>query len=137
MTEKTAEKVTKSEVEWKKQLTPEQYHVAREAGTECAFTGAYWNTKDAGMYHCVCCGAPLFCPAHSETSRTLQPAATRIATKLGRRPWKVMLGIPARMTAGLQTRRLNRLRARGPPRGAVKTNASGSGPTKFARCFSS
>jgi hypothetical protein len=48
-----------------------------------------------------------------------------------------VLGIPAWMTAGLQTRRLNRLRARGPPRGAVKTNASGSGSTKFARCSSS
>jgi peptide-methionine (R)-S-oxide reductase len=60
MAEKTVEKVTKSEAEWKQKLTPEQYHVAREASTECAFTGAYWNTKDAGMYHCVCCGAPLF-----------------------------------------------------------------------------
>jgi len=50
---------------------------------------------------------------------------------------KVMLGIPARMTAGCQTRRLNRLRASGPPRGAVKTNASDCGPTKFARCSSS
>jgi peptide-methionine (R)-S-oxide reductase len=56
----TVEKVTKSEGEWRKQLTPEQYHVAREAGTECAFTGKYWNTKDAGIYQCVCCGAPLF-----------------------------------------------------------------------------
>ena len=60
MTEKTAEKITKTEADWKKQLTPEQYHVAREAGTECAFTGKYWNTKDAGTYHCVCCGAELF-----------------------------------------------------------------------------
>ena len=60
MVEKTAEKITKSEAEWKKQLTDEQYHVTREAGTECAFTGAYWNTKDPGMYHCVCCGEPLF-----------------------------------------------------------------------------
>lgn len=60
MTEKVAEKITKSEGEWRKQLTPDQYHVTREAGTECAFTGAYWNTKDPGMYHCVCCGEPLF-----------------------------------------------------------------------------
>src|ERR1700684_945210 len=60
MAEKTAEKVTKSEAEWKKQLSDEQYHVTREAGTECAFTGKYWDTKEPGMYHCVCCGQPLF-----------------------------------------------------------------------------
>ena len=60
MAEKTAEKITKTEAEWKKQLTSEQYHVTREAGTECAFTGAYWDNHKAGMYHCVCCGAPLF-----------------------------------------------------------------------------
>ncbi|SPE44170.1 methionine sulfoxide reductase B [Candidatus Sulfotelmatobacter sp. SbA7] len=53
-------KVTKSETEWKQQLSPEQYHVARKAGTEPAFTGKYWKTKDPGTYACVCCGAPLF-----------------------------------------------------------------------------
>jgi methionine-R-sulfoxide reductase len=46
--------------EWKKVLTPEQYHVAREAGTEQAFTGEYWNNHKNGMYLCVCCGEPLF-----------------------------------------------------------------------------
>ena len=46
MAEKIAEKVLKTEAEWKKQLTDEQYHVTREAGTECAFTGKYWNTKE-------------------------------------------------------------------------------------------
>jgi peptide-methionine (R)-S-oxide reductase len=55
-----AEKMTKSESEWKQQLTPDQYRVTREAGTEPAFTGKYWKTKDAGTYHCVCCGEPLF-----------------------------------------------------------------------------
>jgi peptide-methionine (R)-S-oxide reductase len=60
MTDKTAEKITKSEAEWKKQLTDEQYHVTREAGTERAFTGKYWDNHETGMYHCVCCNAPLF-----------------------------------------------------------------------------
>ena len=55
-----AEKVVKSEEDWKKQLSPEQYQVARKAGTEPAFTGKYWKTKDAGTYTCVCCGQPLF-----------------------------------------------------------------------------
>jgi peptide-methionine (R)-S-oxide reductase len=55
-----AEKTTKSGLEWKEKLTPEQYHVTREAGTEAPFTGKYWKTKDAGTYHCVCCGEPLF-----------------------------------------------------------------------------
>ncbi len=55
-----ADRIKKSEEEWQKQLSPEQYHVTREAGTEPAFTGKYWKTKDKGMYTCVCCGAPLF-----------------------------------------------------------------------------
>jgi peptide-methionine (R)-S-oxide reductase len=60
MTDKTMEKVQKTDSEWRQQLTPEQYHVARECGTERAFTGKYWDLHDDGMYHCVCCGAPLF-----------------------------------------------------------------------------
>ena len=55
-----SEKVTKSQAEWRKQLSPEQYHVTREAGTECAFTGQYWNNHEPGAYHCICCDAPLF-----------------------------------------------------------------------------
>jgi peptide-methionine (R)-S-oxide reductase len=54
------EKIVKPEEEWKKQLSPEQYQVTRKAGTESAFTGKYWKTKDAGTYACVCCGQPLF-----------------------------------------------------------------------------
>jgi peptide-methionine (R)-S-oxide reductase len=55
-----AEKIAKTEKEWQEKLSPEQYHVTREAGTERAFTGKYWQTKDPGVYHCVCCGEPLF-----------------------------------------------------------------------------
>jgi peptide-methionine (R)-S-oxide reductase len=55
-----ANKITKSEEEWKKQLSPEQFYVARKAGTEPAFTGKYWDTEEKGTYNCVCCGTPLF-----------------------------------------------------------------------------
>ena len=55
-----AEKIEKPETEWQKQLSPEQYYVTRKAGTEPAFSGKYWKTKDAGTYTCVCCGQPLF-----------------------------------------------------------------------------
>ena len=54
------DKVAKSKDEWKSQLTKEQYHVTREHGTERAFTGPNWDTKDAGTYRCVCCGLDLF-----------------------------------------------------------------------------
>lgn len=58
------EKVEKTNDEWRKQLTPDQYEVARQAGTERAFTGKYWDTKTPGSYRCVCCDAELF---HSDT----------------------------------------------------------------------
>ena len=54
------EKVTKTDEEWKKQLTSEQYNVARKHGTERAFTGKWHATKDPGTYQCICCGQPLF-----------------------------------------------------------------------------
>ncbi len=53
-------KMKKSESEWLDRLTPEQFHVTRQAGTERAFTGRYWNSKTPGTYVCVCCGQPLF-----------------------------------------------------------------------------
>ena len=54
------DKVTKTDQEWKEQLTQQQFQVARKKGTEPAFTGEYWDNHDEGMYHCVCCGAELF-----------------------------------------------------------------------------
>jgi peptide-methionine (R)-S-oxide reductase len=55
-----ADKVSKTDKQWREQLTNEQYHVTREHGTEPPFTGEHWNTKAPGVYQCVCCGEPLF-----------------------------------------------------------------------------
>lgn len=52
--------IDKSEQEWRQQLTPEQYRICRQKGTERAFSGAYWNTKTPGVYLCACCGQELF-----------------------------------------------------------------------------
>ncbi|MSS72833.1 MAG: bifunctional methionine sulfoxide reductase B/A protein [Candidatus Latescibacteria bacterium] len=56
----TVDKIDKTDAEWKKQLTPEQFQVAREKGTERAFTGEYWDNHEEGIYRCVCCGTALF-----------------------------------------------------------------------------
>lgn len=55
-----SDKIKKTEAEWKAELTPEQYRIARQKGTERAFTGEYNENKSTGKYHCVCCGAELF-----------------------------------------------------------------------------
>ena len=52
--------VQRTEAEWREQLSDEQFHVTRKAGTERAFSGPYWDSKSEGTYHCVCCDAPLF-----------------------------------------------------------------------------
>ena len=59
-----AEKVVKSDVEWRKELSREQFEVTRKKGTEPAFTGEYWDNHEQGMYRCRCCGAELFSSAH-------------------------------------------------------------------------
>ena len=53
-------KISKTDAEWRAQLTPEQYRICRQKGTETAFTGAYYDCHEPGVYRCACCGAPLF-----------------------------------------------------------------------------
>ena len=53
-------KIDKTDEEWRQQLTPEEYAIARKKGTERAFTGKYWDHHEDGTYRCICCGAPLF-----------------------------------------------------------------------------
>lgn len=55
-----SDKIDKSEDAWRTELSPEQFHVCREQGTEPAFTGAYWDTKAHGVYRCIACDEPLF-----------------------------------------------------------------------------
>ncbi|KKX28098.1 peptide-methionine (R)-S-oxide reductase MsrB [Rhizobium sp. LC145] len=60
MSDVTTPKVHKSDIEWREQLTPEQYRILRQAGTERAFTGPYWDSKEKGLYRCAGCNEPLF-----------------------------------------------------------------------------
>lgn len=70
----TQDKVIKSDEEWRRQLSPEQFHVTRRHGTERAFTGPYWNEKGSGVYRCVCCGETLFDAATKYDSGTGWPS---------------------------------------------------------------
>ena len=85
-----SDKVEKSDAEWRAQLTPEQYRIARRKGTERAFTGALWNTKTQGVYACICCGQELFASDTKFDSGTGWPsfwapiAAERVATEADR-----------------------------------------------------
>ena len=93
-------KVSKTEEQWRRQLTPEEFHITRQGGTEPAFTGLYWNAKTPGIYHCKCCDAPLF---RSDTKYdsgsgwpsfhtpvTAQAVATREDLSLGMRRIEVL-----------------------------------------------
>lgn len=71
----------KTDEEWRTKLSPEQYHVMREKGTEPAFTGKYYNTKDKGMYACASCGAELFSSETKFDSGTGWPSFTDPANR--------------------------------------------------------
>jgi peptide-methionine (R)-S-oxide reductase len=86
------EKITKTDEEWKKQLTPEQYKVTRKHGTERAFSGQYHDAKDPGTYLCVCCGQPLFLSETKFDSGTgwpsfWQPISKEAVTEKQDRSW--------------------------------------------------
>ncbi len=71
-----ADELTKTDQEWARELTAEQFRVTRQKGTERAFTGEYWDCHEAGTYACVCCGAELFDSASKFDSGTGWPSFT-------------------------------------------------------------
>ncbi len=70
-------KIVKTEAEWKKALSPEEYNILREKGTERAFTGKYYRNKDSGVYHCAACNSPLFSSDHKYDSGSGWPSYTK------------------------------------------------------------
>jgi peptide-methionine (R)-S-oxide reductase len=73
------DQVRKSDAEWRRELTPEQYRITRAKGTEPAFSGAYWDHHEDGVYRCVACGKPLFDARDKYDSGTGWPSFTRPA----------------------------------------------------------
>lgn len=69
-----SEKIDKTDADWRAELSPEQYKICRQCGTEPAFTGEYWNKHDAGIYQCACCGTPLFSSATKYDSHSGWPS---------------------------------------------------------------
>lgn len=67
-------KITKSDADWKQELTPTQFEVTRRQATEPAFSGQYWNHHENGTYRCVCCGAELFSSRHKFESGSGWPS---------------------------------------------------------------
>lgn len=89
------DKVVKTEAEWRAQLTPDQYRITREGGTERACSGMFHDHKDPGLYACVCCGLPLFSSEHKFDSGTgwpsyFQPVDSRHLDLREDRSWRMV-----------------------------------------------